>query len=66
MFRDQIDATEAVEYTHFAQWKFDPTAAPTSKPDLPTARGTIDRLNRVMVTAIADHWEILHSPHCQV
>ncbi|MDV6278065.1 chorismate mutase [Rhodococcus erythropolis] len=65
VFRDQIDATEAVEYTRFAQWKFDPAIAPTTRPDLSAARVTIDRLNRVMVTEIAEQWDTLHTPGCR-
>jgi chorismate mutase len=34
VFTDQIDATEGIEYMRFAQWKFDPRAAPTTGPDL--------------------------------
>ncbi|MFC9769025.1 chorismate mutase [Rhodococcus jostii] len=65
IFRDQIDATEAVEYTRFALWKFDPATAPTTRPDLAAARATIDHLNRVMVTEIADQWDTLHAPGCR-
>lgn len=64
VFRDQIDATVAIEYTRLAQWKFDPASAPVGAPDLATSRATIDGLNRVMVAEMADEWDVLHSPVC--
>ena len=36
MFTDQIDATEAIEYSRFAQWKLDP--ADPRRPSRPTWR----------------------------
>ncbi|VEG57816.1 chorismate mutase [Mycolicibacterium aurum] len=63
-FRDQIDATVAIEYTRLAQWKFDPAVAPADAPDLASSRGIIDALNREMVTLMADEWGKLHSPAC--
>jgi chorismate mutase len=63
-FRDQIDATVAIEYTRLAQWKFDPAVAPVDAPDLAASRGVIDALNREMVTLMADEWSKLHSPAC--
>lgn len=64
LFTDQIDATDAIEYTHFAQWKLDPASAPTAAPELSASRAAIDALNQRMVTEIAVHWEVLHSPAC--
>jgi len=64
-FRDQIDATVAIEYTRLAQWKFDPAVAPVDAPDLASSRGVIDALNREMVTLMADEWTALHSPTCR-
>jgi chorismate mutase len=64
VFTDQINATEAVEYRRFAQWKLDPGNAPASAPDLSASRATIDALNRQMVDQIAAHWDVLHSPAC--
>ena len=46
VFTDQIGATEAVEYSRFAQWKLDPAGAPTDAPDLSASRSAIDALNR--------------------
>jgi chorismate mutase len=63
-FRDQIDATAAIQYTRLAQWKFDPASAPVDAPDLSSSRDTIDGLNREMVTEMADEWQVLHSPAC--
>ncbi|OBK74881.1 chorismate mutase [Mycobacterium sp. 1274761.0] len=64
VFTDQIHATEGVEYIRFAQWKFDPAAAPTSAPDLAQSRAAIDGFNTVMVDEIALQWNSLHSPSC--
>ena len=64
IFTDQIDATEAIEYTRFAQWKLDPGSAPNVAPDLSSSRAIIDRLNSEMVEQIAMHWPVLHSPDC--
>ena len=64
IFTDQIHATEAIEYSRFAQWKLDPGSAPGVAPDLATSRTTIDRLNAEMVEQVALHWSVLHSPGC--
>jgi chorismate mutase len=64
VFRDQIDATEAVEYVRFAQWKLDPATAPATRDDLSASRALIDQLNTVMVAQIAENIGILHSPAC--
>jgi chorismate mutase len=63
-FDNQIDATEAVEYTRFGQWKFDPSLAPVVAPDLAESRKAIDGFNKVMVDEIALHWDALHGPNC--
>jgi chorismate mutase len=64
MFTDQIHATEAIEYSRFAQWKLDPAAAPSVAPDLAASRAAIDRLNTAMVEQVAHQWSVLHSPGC--
>ena len=64
IFTDQIDATEAIEYTRFAHWKLDPGSAPSVAPDLSSSRTIIDRLNAEMVEQIAMRWPVLHSPDC--
>ena len=64
IFNDQINATDAIEYSRFAQWKLDPGNAPTSAPDLSASRSAIDGLNRRMVDEIAAQWDLLHSPAC--
>jgi chorismate mutase len=63
-FSDQINATEAIEYTRFAQWKLEPASAPPAPPDLSASRTVIDGHNHVMVGEIAAHWDLLHSPAC--
>ncbi|WP_166903841.1 chorismate mutase [Mycobacterium sp. DL440] len=65
VFRDQIDATVAVEYGLFSQWKLDPATAPADAPDLAASRTTIDALNHTMVNEIADQWPVLHSAACR-
>jgi chorismate mutase len=64
VFTDQIDTTEGIQYSRFAGWKFDPTTAPTSAPDLSASRSVIDGLNHRMVGEIAAQWPLLHSPEC--
>jgi chorismate mutase len=64
VFTDQINATQAIEYTRFAQWKLDPASAPHAAPDLASSRTTIDRLNIEMVDQLALQWPVLHSPDC--
>lgn len=64
VFGDQIDATEAIEYSRFAQWKLDPAGAPTAAPELAGLRATIDDLNHLMMSQIGLHWDVLHSPAC--
>lgn len=65
VFEDQIDATEAIQYSRFSWWKLDPGAAPTSAPDLSASRSLIDGLNRRMVGEVAEHWAVLQSPDCR-
>jgi chorismate mutase len=64
IFTDQIHATEAIEYTRFAQWKLDPGAAPGVAPDLAASRTIIDRLNSEMVDQVALQSSVLRSPDC--
>ncbi|BBY45903.1 chorismate mutase [Mycolicibacterium celeriflavum] len=64
VFTDQIDATEGIQYTRFAQWKFDPSSAPTAAPDLAESRSQIDGLNKTMVDEIALQWNWLGNPGC--
>jgi chorismate mutase len=64
VFGDQINGTEAIEYSRFADWKFNPSDAPAAAPDLSASRSTIDALNQTMLTQIALNWDFLHSPAC--
>jgi chorismate mutase len=64
VFGDQINATEAIEYSRFAEWKFNPASVPATPPDLSASRSTIDGFNQTMLTQIAAHWDLLHSPAC--
>ncbi|WP_082978563.1 chorismate mutase [Mycobacterium sp. 1081908.1] len=64
VFGDQINATEAIEYSRFADWKLNPADAPAAAPDLSESRSTIDGLNHTMLTQIVAGWEVLHSPGC--
>lgn len=66
VFTDQINATEAIEYSRFAEWKFGNATAPTTAPDLAASRSLIDGLNRTMVSQIAANWALLNSPTCPV
>lgn len=64
IFRNQVDATEGVEYSLFGQWKFDAKAAPGTAPDLSASRTAIDGYNRAMVDEIARQWDSLHAGNC--
>jgi chorismate mutase len=64
VFGDQINATEAVEYSRFADWKLNPASAPAAAPDLSASRSAIDALNQTMLTQIVANWDLLHSPAC--
>ncbi len=64
VFGDQINATEAVEYSRFADWKLNPASAPAAAPDLSASRSAIDVLNQTMLTQIVANWDLLHSPAC--
>jgi chorismate mutase len=64
IFGDQIDATEAIEYTRFADWKLNPQQAPAAPPDLSASRSAIDTLNQTMLSQLAANWDLLRSPAC--
>jgi chorismate mutase len=64
VFGDQINATEAIEYSRFADWKLNPSNAPTGSPELSASRSAIDALNQTMLTQIVANWDLLHSPAC--
>lgn len=64
VFGDQINATEAIEYSRFAGWKLHPGDAPAAAPDLSESRAKIDGFNRTMLAQIVAHWDLLHSPAC--
>jgi chorismate mutase len=64
VFGDQINATEAIEYSRFADWKLNPSNVPAGSPDLSTSRSAIDALNQTMLTQIVANWDLLHSPAC--
>lgn len=64
VFGDQIGATEAIEYSRFADWKLDPRQAPADPPDLAASRSVIDGLNQAILTQISANWDVLHSPAC--
>jgi len=64
VFGDQINATEAIEYSRFANWKLNPAGAPADSPELSASRSTIDALNQTMLAQILADWGLLHSPDC--
>ena len=64
VFTDQINATEAIEYTRFSQWKMDPASAPTKAPDLSESRSAIDGFDQTMVADLAADQAVLHGPNC--
>jgi chorismate mutase len=66
VFGDQINATEAIEYSRFADWKLNPEGVPVGSPDLSASRSAIDALNQTMLTQLVANWDLLHSPACAV
>ncbi len=64
VFGDQISATEAIEYSRFADWKLDAASAPADAPELSSSRSAIDALNQTMLTEISANWGLLRSPQC--
>jgi chorismate mutase len=64
VFVDQINATEAIEYRRFADWKLNPSDVPAGSPDLSASRSSIDAVNRTILTQIVANWDLLHSPAC--
>jgi chorismate mutase len=64
VFTDQINATEAIQYSRFSWWKLNPADAPASAPDLSASRALIDGLNAAMVGQIVAQWPVLHAPDC--
>jgi chorismate mutase len=64
VFGDQINATEAIEYSRFADWKLNPSSVPANPPDLSASRAAIDGLNQTMLAQIAANWDLLHSSAC--
>src|SRR5690349_21028138 len=61
---DQIDATEAIEYRRFADWKLEPAAVPPPPADLAASRAVIDNLNTKILSHISLNWSLLNSPAC--
>ncbi len=64
VFSDQVDATEAIEYRRFADWKLDPAAVPPAPADLSASRAAIDALNTKILSHISLNWNLLNSPAC--
>jgi chorismate mutase len=64
VFGDQVNATEAIEYARFADWKLNPSDVQTAPPDLSASRSAIDGLNQTMLAEIVANWGLLHSPAC--
>lgn len=64
VFGDQINATEAIEYSRFADWKLNPQHVPAGPPDLSASRSAIDTLNQTMLSQLSADWDLLRSPAC--
>lgn len=65
VFTDQINATEAIEYSRFAQWKLEPAGSnPPAPADLSASRAAIDTLNTKILSQISLNWSLLNSPSC--
>ncbi|MFD8986017.1 chorismate mutase [Streptomyces sp. NPDC059564] len=65
IFKDQIDANKDVQRALFAQWRADPAARPTHRPDLATqVRPVLDRVDGRLLTAIKEAEPLLSRPGC--
>ena len=64
VFGDQISATEAIEYSRFADWKLGAAPAPAAAPDLSASRSAIDALNDKILSQIGLNWSLLQAPDC--
>lgn len=64
VFRDQIDAAEALEHSRFAQWDIELATGPKASPDLATSRAVINHLDEEIIERISRQWNSLHSPTC--
>ncbi len=64
VFSDQVDATEAIEFRRFSDWKLDPASAPPSPTSLSASRAAIDALNTKILSQITLNWGLLNSPAC--
>jgi len=64
VFLDQIDATESIQFSRFAEWKLDPSAAPIEHPDLTDVRSDIDKLTEAMLVQLGEQHYLLTSADC--
>lgn len=64
LFTDQINANEAIQYSRFAGWKLEPAMAPAWAPALADSRASIDRLNELIISEIAQQLPALMSADC--
>ncbi|MFE2856721.1 chorismate mutase [Streptomyces lavendulae] len=65
IFEDQIAANKAVQRALYAQWRADPAARPTHRPDLATqVRPVLDRVDSRLLTAIKEARPLLSRPDC--
>ncbi|QNI12153.1 chorismate mutase [Mycobacterium kubicae] len=64
VFRDQINAIDAIEYTRFADWKLNPGAVPAAPQDLSMSRSAIDSLNSEILSQISLNRSLLAAPEC--
>jgi chorismate mutase len=65
VFRDQLDATKAVEYARIAAWTRDPASAPRAGSGLTAIRVLIDALDRDMVERLAGNVAAAGRPGCR-
>ncbi|MFE9859929.1 chorismate mutase [Streptomyces sp. NPDC005780] len=62
--RQQIEANKQVQHAMHRRWNADPSAAPTSRPDLTQVREEINRINVEMVRAIGASASVRTAPSC--
>jgi chorismate mutase len=65
VFRDQIEASKAVQYGLFSHWSAVPEDAPTTIPDLGAIRPVLDQITEALLDSLAATQHIRTAAVCQ-
>jgi chorismate mutase len=66
VFRDQIEASKAVQYGLFSHWSSVPTDAPTQTPDLAAIRPVLDRITGELLDGLAATRQLRSPNACEL